>query len=85
MLAEIGDDPAAYRAKVEAEALEKARASLAAEAAGDKVKAVEDALSRRRVPSSIATAPGVGRNASQGAAWNGPAPLSEALNSPLDF
>lgn len=85
LLSEMGNDPAAYRNRLESEALEKARAQVTAELEAGKAEAVERALEQRRsIPSSIATAPGSGRDASAGMQWNGPEPLSAALGSALD-
>lgn len=66
VMQEIGDDPAAYKARVQAEV----RAELEAQQAVKEVKTIPSAP-------SLAANPNVGARA--GPAWSGPAPLSELL------
>ena len=67
--AEIGDDPAAYRAKLEAEIREKVLAELGSN---------EQPRQAPVLPSNLAGARNVG--ARSGPAWSGPAPLQDIFN-----
>jgi len=70
--AEIGDDPAAYKAKLEAEVREKVLAELQQ---GDGQQTQQR---QATMPSNFATARNVGSRA--GPAWAGPAPLQDIFN-----
>lgn len=69
--AEIGDDPAAYKAKLEAEIREKLLAEING---GEQQQAKPTPV----MPSNIAGARNVG--ARSGPAWSGPAPLQDIFN-----
>jgi hypothetical protein len=70
--AEIGDDPVAYKAKVEAEIMAKLQAQQQPDAEAD---TVTQQRSAPVMPSNFATARNVG--ARSGPAWAGPAPLAD--------
>jgi hypothetical protein len=72
-LAEIGDDPAAYKAKVEAEIMAKLQAN-----GGGEQQQVQQEQPARIMPSNFATARNVG--ARSGPAWAGPAPLNDIFS-----
>jgi hypothetical protein len=69
-LAEIGDDPAAFKAKVEAEIMAKLQAN-----GGGEQQQVQQEQPARIMPSNFATARNVG--ARSGPAWAGPTPLND--------
>ncbi len=71
--AEIGDDPAAFRAKLEAELREKLTAELTN---GDQPQTQQRPTV---MPSNLASARNVG-NRSAGPAWSGPAPIQDIFN-----
>lgn len=71
--AEIGDDPAAFKAKLEAELREKITAELQSD--GSQQTQQRSAV----MPSNLANARNVG-NRSTGPAWNGPAPINDIFN-----
>lgn len=76
--AEIGDDPAAFRAKVEAEIL--AKHGLTPETNGGQKPA---ATAATVMPSNLANARNVG--ARSGPAWSGPTPIGDILAQPSIF
>jgi hypothetical protein len=72
--AEVGDDPSAYRAKIEAEVLAKYGIQPGTQQQAQPGNAAAPSL----MPSNIAGAPNVG--ARSGPAWSGPAPLNDIFN-----
>ena len=86
LLSEIGGDPAAYKNRLMEQARAEVQAELAGKTEAEKKAAVEAALSRlSSIPSSIATAPGAGRNATgSGSGFEGPVPLAQAGAFTLD-
>jgi hypothetical protein len=72
--AEIGDDPVAYKAKVEAEIMAKLKAEQQPDEQADTVTQQRTAV----MPSNLATTRNVG--ARSGPAWAGPAPLEDIFS-----
>jgi hypothetical protein len=73
--AEIGDDPAAYKAKIEADAKAKLEAEIRAQIAAEAQQAPETSPARPNLPPSLGKVPNAG---ARGVTYTGPAPI-EAL------